>query len=84
VHGFVQGRQRLRTQERRREQLVLGRDLDVLGCKLEDDSAVDDESAQATGYVTAAQYSRPASTRGLLPHAKLVSNQPVMGVRVVP
>jgi hypothetical protein len=63
---------------------VLGRNLDLLGCKLEDDSAVHDEPGHATSYVTAGQYSRPASTRGLLPHAKLVSNQPVMGVRVVP
>jgi hypothetical protein len=30
------------------------------------------------------QYSRPASTSGLRPHAKVVSYQPVMGVSVVP
>ena len=38
----------------------------------------------AVGQVTGGQWSRPASARGLRPHAKLVSYQPVIGVIVVP
>jgi hypothetical protein len=47
VDSFVHGRQRLRAQERRRQELVLGTDLDLLTREAEDDAAVDDESADA-------------------------------------
>jgi hypothetical protein len=44
VHGLVKGRQSLGAQQRRRKELVLGRDLDPFARQLEDDAAVDDES----------------------------------------
>ena len=47
VHGLVQGRQRLRAQERRREKLVLGSDLDTLARQVEHHAAVDDEPGHA-------------------------------------
>ena len=47
VHGLVQGRQGLGAQERRRKQLVLGPDFDLLTCQLQDDAAIDDESGHA-------------------------------------
>jgi hypothetical protein len=38
----VQGRQRLGAQERRRQQLVLGPDIDPITRQVEDDATVDD------------------------------------------
>ena len=47
LDGLVEDRQRLGAQKRRREELVLGRDLDPLARQVEDDAAVDDESRHA-------------------------------------
>jgi hypothetical protein len=47
VDGLVQRRQRLRAQQRRREQLVLGWDLRPVAREREDDVDVDDELAYA-------------------------------------
>jgi hypothetical protein len=58
VHGLVQGRQRLGAQQRRRKELVLGRDLDPFTRQLEDDAAVDDESGHLA--VTRGGHSAPA------------------------
>lgn len=44
VHGLVERRQGLRAQERRREELVLGPDVDSFARQLEHHAAVDDES----------------------------------------
>ena len=50
-------RQRLGAQERRREKLVLGWELDPLTRQMEDDAAVDDESRQVA-HATAHSRSR--------------------------
>jgi hypothetical protein len=46
LNRLVQSRQRLRTQERRCEQLVLGRNLDLLAHQVEHGRGVDDEPGQ--------------------------------------
>jgi hypothetical protein len=62
VHGFVQGRQRLGAQERRRKELMLGPNLDPFTRDSEDDAAVDDESRHAASTLAHPPITHPPAS----------------------